>query len=66
VIDLSPNALRVLEARYLRRDGARKVIETPAELFARVARAVAQAELASEDSTAAEFFAKCDPGACRL
>jgi ribonucleoside-diphosphate reductase alpha chain len=46
MVALSPNALRVLEARYLRRDGARKVIETPAELFARVARAVAQGELA--------------------
>src|SRR3990172_7917006 len=42
---LSPNALRVLEARYLRRDAARRVIETPEELFLRVARAVAQAEL---------------------
>ncbi|MBI4270241.1 MAG: adenosylcobalamin-dependent ribonucleoside-diphosphate reductase [Candidatus Rokubacteria bacterium] len=43
--ELSPNALRVLEARYLRRDAARRVAETPAELFRRVARAVAQAEL---------------------
>ena len=42
---LSANALRVLEARYLRRDAARRVIETPEELFLRVARAVAQAEL---------------------
>jgi ribonucleoside-diphosphate reductase alpha chain len=42
---LSPNALRVLEARYLRRDIARAVIETPEELFQRVARAIAQAEL---------------------
>jgi ribonucleoside-diphosphate reductase alpha chain len=42
---LSPNALRVLEARYLRRDGDRRVAETPDELFRRVARAVAQAEL---------------------
>jgi ribonucleoside-diphosphate reductase alpha chain len=42
---LSPNALRVLEARYLRRDAARAVVETPADLFQRVARAVAQAEL---------------------
>src|SRR3989304_4336818 len=40
---LSPNALRVLEARYLRRAAARKVIETPEELFLRVARAVAPA-----------------------
>ena len=43
--ELSPNALRVLEARYLRRDAARRIVETPAELFRRVARAVAQAEL---------------------
>src|SRR3989338_4193562 len=42
---LSPHALRVLEARYLRRDAARRVIETPEDLFFRVARAVAQAEL---------------------
>jgi ribonucleoside-diphosphate reductase alpha chain len=46
VASLSSNALRVLEARYLRRDDARRVIETPEELFRRVARAVAQAELA--------------------
>jgi ribonucleoside-diphosphate reductase alpha chain len=45
VQDLSANALRVLDARYLRRDAAGKVVETPAELFQRVARAVAQAEL---------------------
>jgi ribonucleoside-diphosphate reductase alpha chain len=42
---LSPNARRVLEARYLRRDVDGRVIETPEELFHRVARAVAQAEL---------------------
>ena len=45
MVELSPNALRVLEARYLRRDAGRRVVETPAELFRRVARAVAQAEL---------------------
>ncbi len=43
--ELSPNALRVLEARYLRRDAAGRVIEMPDELFRRVARAVAHAEL---------------------
>jgi ribonucleoside-diphosphate reductase alpha chain len=42
---LSPSARRVLEARYLRRDAGRAVVETPDELFHRVARAVAQAEL---------------------
>ena len=45
VTGLSRNALRVLEARYLRRDGDRQIVETPDELFRRVARAVAQAEL---------------------
>jgi ribonucleoside-diphosphate reductase alpha chain len=43
--ELTPNALRVLEARYLRRDAERRVVETPDQLFHRVARAVAQAEL---------------------
>jgi len=43
--DLSPSARRVLDARYLRRDLNRQVIETPGELFDRVARAVSQAEL---------------------
>jgi ribonucleoside-diphosphate reductase alpha chain len=39
------NALRVLEARYLRRDAERRIVETPDQLFHRVARAVAQGEL---------------------
>jgi ribonucleoside-diphosphate reductase alpha chain len=47
---LSANALRVLEARYLLRDAERRVIETPAQLFERVARAVAQAETAFGES----------------
>ncbi|HEX9822231.1 MAG TPA: adenosylcobalamin-dependent ribonucleoside-diphosphate reductase [Methylomirabilota bacterium] len=45
MIQLSSNALRVLEARYLRRDAARAVIETPGDLFRRVARAIAEAEV---------------------
>jgi ribonucleoside-diphosphate reductase alpha chain len=44
MIELSANARRVLEARYLRRDAAGGVIETPEQLFRRVAEAVAQAE----------------------
>lgn len=43
---LSANALRVLEARYLRRDSQRRVVETPAQLFERVAVSVAAAEAA--------------------
>lgn len=44
-LSLTPNARRVLEARYLRRDAERHTCETPEQMFARVARAVAQAEL---------------------
>jgi len=44
-IKLSDNALRVLERRYLLKDGEGKVIETPQELFRRVARHIASAEL---------------------
>jgi ribonucleoside-diphosphate reductase alpha chain len=42
---LSENARRVLEARYLKRDAGRRIIESPEQLFERVARAVAEAEL---------------------
>ena len=54
MVDFTPNALRVLEARYLRRDATRRVIEKPVELIQRVARAVAQAELLFSTAAAAE------------
>src|SRR5215831_14299045 len=38
---LSPNALVVLERRYLKKDDAGRPVERPDEMFARVARAVA-------------------------
>jgi len=41
---LTENALRVLQKRYLKKDDKGKVIETPRELFARVAWNLAQAE----------------------
>ncbi|HEX9132734.1 MAG TPA: adenosylcobalamin-dependent ribonucleoside-diphosphate reductase [Ktedonobacteraceae bacterium] len=44
-MQLSENARRVLEARYLRRNTEGKINETPDQLFARVARAIAHAEL---------------------
>jgi ribonucleoside-diphosphate reductase alpha chain len=44
-IKLSDNALRVLERRYLTKDEEGSVIETPQELFRRVARHIASAEL---------------------
>src|SRR2546427_7198161 len=41
---LSPNALAVLEKRYLRRDDTGRVVETPGQLFWRVAWNLAQAD----------------------
>ncbi len=49
-MELSDNARRVLEARYLRRDRRGEVAETPEEMFARVARAVADAERIDGDA----------------
>ena len=43
-LSFRPIALRVLEERYLRRDPQGQVLETPEELFRRVARGVAAAE----------------------
>lgn len=43
-MELTENALRVLEARYLLKDEAGKVVETPDEMFRRVAKTVASAE----------------------
>ncbi len=45
-MDLSSHALRILERRYLLRDSKGVIIESPQDLFRRVARAVAQAEIA--------------------
>jgi len=53
---LSANALRVLEARYLRRDGQRHVIETSEQLFIRVAKAVAEAERLMDNSGEFSFW----------
>jgi len=44
-INLSQNALRVLEKRYLKKDKQGQVTETPEEMFRRVAKAIAAAEL---------------------
>ncbi len=41
---LSENALAVLKSRYLLRDDQDRCVETPAQMFSRVAAAVAQAE----------------------
>ena len=41
---ISENALRVLEKRYLRKDKQGNVVETPQDMFRRVAQAIALAE----------------------
>lgn len=41
---LTPNALKVLEKRYLRKNEDGSLVETPEELFRRVARTVANAD----------------------
>jgi len=58
---LSPNALKVLERRYLRKDASGRVIETPQDMFVRVATEVAKADKiydpqADVDSLAGEFY----------
>lgn len=57
---LDENARRILEARYLERDKEGRVVETPEQLFWRVARAVASVETrfgASPDDVAPAFYA---------
>ncbi|RLI35000.1 adenosylcobalamin-dependent ribonucleoside-diphosphate reductase, partial [Candidatus Bathyarchaeota archaeon] len=44
-LKLSLNAISVLERRYLRKDEAGRIIETPAEMFRRVAKTVAAPDL---------------------
>jgi len=44
-INLTPNALKVLEKRYLKKNEEGKVIETPEELLRRIARTIASADL---------------------
>jgi len=61
-IQLTDNALTVLERRYLIKDNQGRVIEKPRELFIRVARHIAEAdrEYGADDDqveqTAAKFF----------
>ena len=44
-VNLTENALHVLQKRYLKKDKQGQVIETPEEMFRRVARTIASAEL---------------------
>lgn len=43
-MNLSENAVKVLEKRYLAKDETGKVIETPEDMFKRVAKAIAEAD----------------------
>jgi len=59
-IGLSQTAIRVLAERYLLKNNKGKIIETPARMFSRVAKAVAKAETNYKKSTTKaekEFYA---------
>jgi ribonucleoside-diphosphate reductase alpha chain len=51
-MELSDNALKVLAARYLLKDERGRVIESPKEMFGRIARAIAAAEKHYDGNTA--------------
>ncbi|MHB9090808.1 MAG: adenosylcobalamin-dependent ribonucleoside-diphosphate reductase, partial [Chloroflexota bacterium] len=58
---LTPNAITVLERRYLAKDETGKVVETPLEMFWRVARNVAESDRlydagADVETTARDFY----------
>ncbi|MCX5731725.1 MAG: ribonucleoside-diphosphate reductase, adenosylcobalamin-dependent, partial [Deltaproteobacteria bacterium] len=56
MVSLSANARQVLERRYLLRDDLGRLVETPAEMFRRVAAGVAQAEApADREAWSARF-----------
>ena len=61
-VRLSPNAVTVLEKRYLVKDETGRPVETPSDLFQRVARTVAEAERrygatdAGVDQVTQDFF----------
>ncbi len=50
-IPLSPNARKVLERRYLLKDEQGRIVESPREMFQRVAKAVAEADLLYDKGT---------------
>src|SRR5262245_53180099 len=51
--EITDNARRVLEARYLERDKQGQIIETPKEMFRRVAHHIAQVETKFQGDQAA-------------
>jgi ribonucleoside-diphosphate reductase alpha chain len=57
VIELSSNALKVLQRRYLKKGENGELLETPEAMFRRVARAVAQAERLHNPSASVDEWA---------
>lgn len=55
-LDLNPNQLKVLESRYLLKDEDGKVVETPSELFRRVAKNLAKVEKSEKRKRVEEDF----------
>ena len=60
-LKLPINAVTILASRYLRRDEQRRIIETPRQLFMRVAKTIAEVDLlynpsAKVEETTREFF----------
>jgi ribonucleoside-diphosphate reductase alpha chain len=53
-LNLSPNALVVLQKRYLKKNEKNELVETPEQLFWRVARAIAKADALFEESEKVE------------
>ena len=56
VIELSANALKVLQRRYLKKGDNGELLETPEQMFRRVARAVAQAERLHDPSAPTDEY----------
>ena len=50
-MELTENAMKILNARYLLKDERGRIIETPEEMFRRVARSIARAEAIYNDNS---------------
>ncbi|HBD07400.1 MAG TPA: ribonucleotide-diphosphate reductase subunit alpha, partial [Syntrophobacteraceae bacterium] len=57
-VELTPNALLVLQKRYLKKNDKGEAVESPEELFWRVARALALADVQYDESAAVEETAQ--------
>jgi ribonucleoside-diphosphate reductase alpha chain len=58
VLQLNENALRILQSRYLRKDHEGTIVESPEEMFRRVAHHVASAETSFDPETKADEIAE--------